>query len=112
MLPLVTFSSSLLAAPLSDAELARIANAIKRIENSTKYPYGVKSIDTKGDEAYARKITINSIRNNWSRYEKSGSTNYFGDFMADRWCPAKADPQGNINWKKNFRALVGAIQIR
>ncbi len=29
--------------------------------------------------------------------------NEFIDFLADRYCPASADPKGNINWKINVK---------
>lgn len=74
----------------------------------TRYPYGVKSIKPPASvktqaqrRQWARRITINSINNNWKRWELSGKPGRFEHFMADRWCPASSDPQGNRNWKKN-----------
>jgi hypothetical protein len=57
------------------------------------------------DEADARRICINSIRNNIKRWEKAGKPDTFANFMADRWCPVASDPIGNKNWKKNVTAI-------
>ena len=99
--------SSADATMLSTAELNRIADAIYRIEGGakTRYPYGVKSVKTSDP----RRVTINSIHNNYARWQKVGKPGYFGDFMASRWCPESADPVGNKNWKANFRKLVGKV---
>ena len=42
---------------------SQIVEAIGKAENSVKYPYGVKSINTHGNKAYARQICLNSVRN-------------------------------------------------
>lgn len=85
----------------------RMADAIYQAEggNKTEFPYGVKSIKV-SSEKEARRVTINSIRNNWKRWEKAGKPGNFVDFMADRWCPKSADPIGNKNWKKNVKILL------
>lgn len=82
----------------------KMADAIYLAEGGAKAkaPYGVLSIKTDSAEQ-ARRITINSIRNNWKRWEKAGRPGEFVDFMADRWCPKSADPIGNRNWKKNVK---------
>lgn len=98
--------ASVLVASAVDVE--RLADAIKRQENSLKYPYGIKSIPIKGNtraerEAYARKICVNTIRNNHRRWRSAGSRGNYIDFLADRYCPAADDPQGNANWKRNVK---------
>lgn len=98
---------SLNAAPfekLTDADAERIANAIYVIEggNKTKFPYGIKSIDTKGDVVVARKICLNTIRNNHKRWLKANKNGSFINFLANRYCPASVDPKGNRNWKANI----------
>jgi hypothetical protein len=99
----------------------RLADAIYRAEGGAKakVPYGVLSIrppahvQTRAQlEAWARQITLNSIRNNWNRWQaldpRPSTLDHDGfiDFMADRWCPPSADPIGNRNWKKNVKALT------
>lgn len=94
-------------ASLSKEQVSYLASVIYRVEggDKTKWPYGVKSIKCK-DKAEAKRITENSVRNNWKRWEAAGKPGHFIDFMADRWCPKAADPQGNINWKKNMKAII------
>ena len=94
---------------LTEAKVARIVDAIKRIENSTKYPYGIKSINTYGNETYARKICRNTVINTHGRWLKAGAKGDFLDYLADRYCPPSghdSDPKGNYNWKKNIHKLV------
>jgi hypothetical protein len=96
---------------LSSKKANEIADAIYKIENSKKYPYGIKSIPIKGNtpqkrEIYARKICLNTISNNYIRWQRAGKTNEFLFFLADRYCPSVCDPIGNINWKKNIKRMV------
>lgn len=83
----------------------RMVEAIGKAENSKTYPYGVKSIDTKGNVAYARKICRNSVVNNLKRWDKAGNPGSFIAFMGSRYAPTKGatdDPQGlNSHWVKN-----------
>ena len=72
----------------------QIAQAIKKTENSRKYPYGVKSINTRGDERLAHNICLNSIRNAKKRYFKAGMPGDFIAFMGLRYSP----PNINPNW--------------
>ena len=86
-----------------------IADAIFKAEDSKKFPYGVRSIDTHGDAAYARRITLNSIRNAKRRWNSDGNPGSFLDFMAKRWAPvgAENDPGGlNRHWVKNVRYFL------
>lgn len=75
----------------------QIANAIYKTENSTKYPYGIRSIDTNGNEAYARKLCLNSIRNARKRWIEAGKPEDFITHMGKRYCPPTAHPK-NVNW--------------
>ena len=83
----------------------RLTEAIGKAENSKRYPYGVKSIDTGGNVAYARKICRQSVVNNIKRWEKAGKPGEFIAFMGARYAPTKGatdDPQGlNNHWVKN-----------
>jgi len=86
---------------------AQIANAIFKAENSVKYPYGIKSIDTYGDPVYARKICLNTIRNNRKRFAKQTQYKDFIEFLGSRYCPVSAHPL-NSNWVRNVNYFLGA----
>ena len=95
-------SCSALAASDSD-----IADAIYRVEGGSRarVPYGILSIPVR-DEAHARRICLNTIKNNRVRWIKAGQPGAFLDYLADRYCPRSADPIGNKNWKANIKRLV------
>ena len=101
---LVTFWGSNQALA-SQIDVDRVVEAIGKAENSVRYPYGVKSIDTKGNVAYARKICRNSVVNNIKRWEKAGKPVAFIAFMGARYAPtngATDDPNGlNNHWVRN-----------
>ena len=90
--------------PMPDGYAQRMADAIYKAEG-TRHPYGVLSVKVK-DAQEARVVCLNSITNNWKRWNKAGRTNEFVDFMANRWCPVSADPVGNKNWKRNVKILM------
>jgi len=85
----------------------QIADAVYRVEGSAraKVPYGILSIPVR-DTAHARRICLNTIRNNRARWIKAGQPGAFLDYLADRYCPRSADPVGNKNWKANIKRLV------
>jgi len=78
--------------PINEAQVNIMADAIFWAENSKRYPYGVKSIDTGGNHDYARQITVNSIRNGVARYEGRSADDgrTFLQHFGARWCPADA----------------------
>lgn len=43
--------------------------------------------------------TIVKNRKRWHQQGSKGTD--FIDFLGDRYCPKEADPEGNINWKRN-----------
>jgi hypothetical protein len=88
-----------------EINVERFADAIRRAEGD-RY-YGVRSIPVHS-EAEARRVCINSIRNNIKRWERSGRTNSFYQSMGARWCPIAADPIGNRNWTNNVRQIYEA----
>ena len=96
------------AAPLPETEVNRMADAIYRAEGGSKarVPYGVLSVKVSGKEE-ARRVCERSIVNNYARWQKAGKPGDFIGFMGDRWCPASADPRGNVNWKNNVRKIYG-----
>ena len=97
---LLLFASQGYAQP--DWTDAEIADAIYRAENSVKFPYGIKSIDTKGNKKYARKICLNSIRNARKRWIKAGQPEDFITYMGRRFSP----PNINPNWVRLVRYFL------
>jgi len=85
----------------------QIADAIYRIEGGARarVPYGILSIPVR-DAAHARRICLNTIKNNRARWIKAGRPGAFLDYLADKYCPRSADPIGNKNWKVNIKRLV------
>jgi len=85
----------------------QIADAIYRVEGGARarVPYGILSIPVR-DAAHARKICLNTIKNNRVRWIKAGQPGSYLDYLADKYCPRSADPIGNKNWKVNIRRLV------
>ena len=98
----------LLASNALALDADRIANAIYRVEGGSKAkaPYGILSIKV-GSEQQARKVCINTIKNNHTRWINAGRPGKYLDYLADRYCPRSADPVGNRNWKRNIRRISG-----
>ncbi len=92
-------------APATEIEYSneQIANAINKAENSVKYPYGIKSINTYGNKEYARKICLSTIRNNRKRFVKQTEYRDFISFLGSRFCPTTivSEYSLNKNWVKN-----------
>lgn len=91
--------------PLEIKTVNKIADGIKKVESSFRVPYGIETIPLKGKtkkekEVYARKICINSINNNWERFNKAGKPGDFLIFMNRRYCP------NNMNWSVNLRSIL------
>ena len=90
----------------------QIANAIFLAEGGykAKYLYGIVSVKYK-DEQEARRICLNTIRNNRKRYADYGYKKYntYLEFLASRYAPigVKNDPKGlNKNWLKNVKYFL------
>lgn len=83
----------------------QIVEAIGKAENSVKYPYGIKSIDTKGNVEYARQICLNSVTNGRKRWIKAGKPYDLISFLGLRYCPPKAH-QLNSNWVRNVKYFL------
>jgi len=81
-----------------------VVNAIYKAESGAKtnFPYGIKSIDTKGNVAYAKRICRQSVVNNYKRWLKANKPKCFIEFMRDRFCPL-SDSKLNANWVKNVK---------
>ncbi len=92
-----------------------IADAIYKAEGGEKasHPYGIMSVPYK-DEAEARRICLNTIRDNRKRYADYGHKEYptFLEFLASRYAPtkgkgiSKATKKLNENWIHNVRFFL------
>ena len=85
----------------------KLADAIFLAEGgyNAEYLYGIRSVNY-DTEQEARRICLNTIKNNRKRFAEYGYKNYktYLEFLASRYCPvgAKNDPNGlNKNWIKN-----------
>ena len=85
----------------------KLVAVIYRIEGGEKadVPYGIHIGNRRFTKEQARVICQNTCRNNYKRWKDSRSTKTYFDFLADRYCPPSADPQGNANWKRNVKAI-------
>lgn len=92
--------------PNTPDKVERLVVAIYKAENSSKYPFGIKSVSCYGYED-CKKVCVNTVKNNVKRWElvkSNGDTRDYLTFLRDRYCPlnAKDDPTGlNHNWLKN-----------
>lgn len=95
------------SARAAEPDFNPVVSAIYRVEGGAraKAPYGVLAVKC-GTRDACRKICYNTVRNNWRRWEKAGRPGAYLDFLADRYCPEKADPIGNRNWKTNIKRMV------
>lgn len=97
---------------ISSNKVDKIVSAIYKIEGGakTKYPFGIKSINTNGDYNKAKRICENTVRNNYVRWQKSSKSIDYLEFLQRRYCPigASDDPKNlNSNWLKNLRKELG-----
>ena len=101
--------SNLRAESMLDSRANQIADAIYKVEGGakTKHPYGILSVKTSDP----RGVCINTIKNNFKRWQDRGSKGDFLDFLADVYCPKSADPTGNANWHKNIHRLIPADKV-
>jgi len=90
-----------------------VADAIYRAEGGAKArkPYGILGVPVK-DEAEARRVAINTARNNFQRWIKAGKPGSYVDFLADKYTPPTADPKGNKNWKVNVPAIYAQLEAQ
>lgn len=102
---LILSCSISIAAPCSYSD-EQIVNAIFKAEGGykAKYLYGIRSVKYK-DEADARRICFNTVRNNRVRYKKQTKYSDFIEFLGSRYCPVNCDNDTGTNryWTKNVR---------
>lgn len=82
----------------------RLCNAIYKAEGGDKaqYLYGIRSVHYE-DAAEARRICLNTIRNNKVRFYKQDKYTDYIDFLGSRYCPVGCDNDNGSNkhWIKN-----------
>jgi hypothetical protein len=89
----------------------QIVNAIYRAEDGAKakVPYGILSVKV-ANAAEARRVCLNTVRNNRKRYADYGYKQYsdFLSFLASRYCPVGCDNDNGTNrfWLKNVRYFL------
>ena len=103
--------ASVVAQPMTDVRANLIANAIFKIEGGTKtkHPYGILSIKTNNP----RQVCINTIKNNYIRWQEAGGHGDFFEFLGNRYCPCKKgvtilETQCNKYWLPNLRKILRA----
>lgn len=109
---LLAFYPSVHAEHYTDDEFA---DAIFEAEGGekAKYLYGIMSVRYKG-EADARRICLNTIRDNRKRYAEYGHKEYptFLEFLASRYAPTRGKGMTkyakklNKNWLRNVRYFL------
>lgn len=87
-----------------DAEA--IADAIYKVEGGAKAkkPYGILSVKC-SSEAECRQICINTVQNNFTRWQVAGAKGDYLEFLANRYAPPSAHPL-NKNWLPNLRRVL------
>lgn len=113
LLLLASYTSS---AELTEQQVNKICSCIEKVENSKKYYFGIKSVPIKGNNEqeryeYARRICINTIKNNYRRYQQSNKVEHcYLDYLANRYCPNSCDKIGNKNWINNIHKMMKEIK--
>lgn len=94
----------------SEPDYEVLANAIYQAEGGPKArkPYGILSVPVK-DEQAARRVAINTARNNFKRWMDADKPGTYIEFLANRYTPPSADPKGNANWKANVPAIYAQL---
>ena len=87
----------------------QIADAIYKAEGAekAKVPYGILSVKVK-DEAEARRVCLNTIRNNRKRFLKQTKYKTYLEFLASRYCPVGCENDNGTNkyWLKNVKYFL------
>lgn len=106
---LFTLSACASAAKTPNYTDTQIVNAIFRAEGGHKaqYLYGIRSIKYR-DEADARRICFNTVRNNRARFAKQTKYKDYLEFLASRYCPINCDNDRGTNkyWLKNVKYFL------
>ena len=70
-------------------------------------PYGILSVKVSGAEE-ARRVCLNTIRNNRVRWQKAGAKGDYLEFLANRYCPVNCENDNGSNkfWLRNVRHFL------
>ena len=102
---------SSIATPSSSFTDVEIADAIFEAEGGSNatYLYGIRSVHY-SDIKEARKICLNTIRNNRIRFKNQNRYTDYLCFLASRYCPIGADNDTGTNkyWLKNVKYFLEA----
>ena len=87
----------------------QLATAIWYAEGGARAvkPYGILSVKVSG-AAEARRVCLNTIRNNRARWQKAGAKGDYLEFLANRYCPVGAENDNGSNkyWLRNVRHFL------
>lgn len=103
----ILLSSAAYASNYSTNDFPRIVAAIYKVEGGAgaKYKYGIVSVKVKDDNE-AKRICLNTVKNNYWRWKKAGGKGNFIEFLGARYAPIGVgnDPRNlNKNWIKNMK---------
>lgn len=90
------------AGAVREIYFGQIADAIYWTEGDirARQAYGIETIDCFGHDD-CRKIALNTIRNNFTRWQNSDQSISYLDFLARRYCP----PNSKV-WLQNVRYFL------
>lgn len=87
-----------------------LVNAIYKAEGGAKarYAYGIRSVSYNSIEE-ARRICLNTVRNNKKRFAKQTKYKDYLSFLASRYCPIGCDNDNGTNrfWIANVKYFLG-----
>lgn len=91
----------------------RVVDAIYIIEGSERAvkPFGILSVPC-SSYSECRRICLNTVRNNYRRWEKSDKVLTYFEFLASRYAPigAENDPNNlNRHWLKNLEQVINKL---
>lgn len=106
------FRPELLPADLQgqvEPDYERLVNSIfpsEGIGANAPHGYGIKSVKVSGRDE-ARQVALNTVRNNFKRWQDAGGkwkdgkpVTYF-EYLAKKFVPPEVDPTGHKNWLIN-----------
>lgn len=103
----ICYVKSATTSSISDQKLA---DAIFKAEGGfkTAYPYGIRSVKCAG-LSECRKVCLNTIRNNRTRWTKAGNPGTYLEFLASRYAPIQAHSL-NRYWLGNVQKFMGGVK--
>jgi len=110
MLLMILYPAKTQAEEIPDFE--KLVNSIYKAEGGEKatYLYGIKSVPYK-DEAEARQICFNTVRNQWRRHNNHSCGKDYLVCLRDRYCPLEAHKL-NRHWLRNVKYFLGKSEVR